>query len=126
LATVYDERNLNCRPSRDDSSMTKPPAIFPNLKKISLEMIRFDSNHLEQFLKATDGRLTGLHLLAGRDGARYSLCLNATLETIGRYCPNLTSFRYGFHRRLQENHFDETVTSKGIIALLRACPKVKV
>jgi hypothetical protein len=124
LATVYDERNLNCRPSRDD--MTKLPAIFPNLKKISLEMFRFDSNHLEQFLKATAGRLAGLHLLAGRDRHRYSHCLDATLETIGRYCPNLTSFRYGFHWNFQENHFDETITSKGIIALLRACPKLKV
>jgi hypothetical protein len=126
LATVYDERNVSVRPYPDE--ITKLPAIFPNLKKISLEMIRFDSNHLEQFVKAMDGRLTGLHLLASRESdSRYTHhCLNATLETIGRYCPHLTNFRYGFHWRLQENYFDETVTSKGIIALLRACPKLKV
>jgi hypothetical protein len=124
FATVYNATKVGVRPYPHD--MPKLPALFPNLKKISLEMIRFDSNRLEQFVKAMDGRLDGLHLLAGRESLRDTQCLDATLETIGRYCPNLTSFRYGFHWDYQENHFDETVTSKGIIALLRACPKLKV
>jgi hypothetical protein len=128
FATVYNARKVGVRPYPFD--MPKLPALFPNLKKISLEMIRFESNHLEQFVKAMDGRLAGLHLVASRETSptnRYTHhCLNATLETIGRYCPHLTSFRYGFHWRLQESYFDETVTSKGIIALLRACPKLKV
>jgi hypothetical protein len=125
FATVY-ERKIGVRPYSDE--MTILPAIFPNLKKISLEMFYFNSNRLEQFVKAMDGRLAGLHLLASRESFRDGhRCLNATLETIGRYCPNLTSFRYGFHWRcFLEDQFDETVTSKGIIALLRACPKLKV
>jgi hypothetical protein len=122
FATVYEVK-VGVRPYSDE--MTKLPAIFPNLRKISLEMIHFDSNDLEQFVKAMDGRLAGLHLLAGRSQDRHQ-CLNATLETIGRYCPNLTSFGYGFHWYFVEDNFDETVTSKGIIALLQACPKLKV
>jgi hypothetical protein len=69
-----------------------------------------------------DGRLAGLDLTASR---RYR-CLDATLETIGRYCPNLTNFRYGFRWDWQEDNFEETVTEKGIVALLRACPKLRV
>jgi hypothetical protein len=127
-ATVHDEETIGVRPHSDE--MTNLPAIFPNLKKISLEMIFFDCNSLEQFVKAMDGRLVGLNLLASRDSRgqdwRRNQCLDATLETIGRHCPNLTSFRYGFHWDFQEDDFEETVTEKGIIALLRACPKLKV
>jgi hypothetical protein len=77
FATVY-KGNVGVRPHSDE--MTKLPAIFPNLKKISLEMIHFDSNHLEQFVKAMDGRLAGLHLLVGRSDDRHghSQCLNAS------------------------------------------------
>jgi hypothetical protein len=121
-ATVHKENVIGVRPFSDE--MPKLPAIFPNLKKISLELMHADSNSLEQFVKAMDGRLVGLNLLAGRDGRIQ--CLDATLETIGRHCPNLESFRYGFRYDSQEDDFEETVTEKGIIALLRACPKVKV
>jgi hypothetical protein len=65
-------------------------------------------------------------LWASRESRERFRCLEATLEAIGRYCPNLTSFRYGFWRDCQEDEFEETVTEKGIIALLRACPKLKV
>jgi hypothetical protein len=120
-ATVHGENNVGVRPFSDE--MTKRPAIFPNSKKISLEMIHVDSNSLEQFVKAMDGRLVGLNLLAGR--GRYQ-CLDTTLEAIGRYCPNLESFCNGFHGDSNEDHFEEIVTEKGIIALLQACPKLKV
>jgi hypothetical protein len=133
-ATAHDETKIGVRPFSDE--MTKLPDIFPNLKKISLEMFHCDSNSLEQFAKAMDGRLVALNLLAfresrGRDPrvreSRGHQCLDATLETIGRHCPNLTSFRYEFRLDPQEDEdFEETVTEKGIIALLRACPKLEV
>jgi hypothetical protein len=93
FATIHGN-NLGVRPFSDE--MSKLPTMFPNLKKISLEMIRYNSDSVEQFVQAMDGRLVHLHLMASRELRGTHQCLNATLETIGRYCPNLTSFRYGF------------------------------
>jgi hypothetical protein len=64
FATAHDESAIGVRPFSDE--MAKLPAIFPNLKKISLGTCSCDSNGLEQFVKAMDGRLTGPCLTACR------------------------------------------------------------
>jgi hypothetical protein len=125
LATIHRNHDVGVRPFSED--MTIFPAIFPNLTKISLEMFRgINRDIVERFVQAMDGRLVRLHLLAGGSLHVDYRCLDATLEIIGRYCPNLTSFSYEYLRCVREDNFEETVTDKGIVALLEACPKLKV
>jgi hypothetical protein len=61
FATVHKYEDVGVRPSSGE--MTTLPALFPNLKKISLEMIRCDSDGLEQFIQAMDGRLVHLQFV---------------------------------------------------------------
>jgi hypothetical protein len=125
LATIHRNNNVGVRPFSEDMMIF--PSIFPNLKKISLEMFGCNNrDSVERFVQAMDGRLVRLHLLAGGSMHEDCRCLDATLEIIGRSCPNLTSFSYEYLRCVREDNFEETVTDKGFIALLEACPKLKV
>jgi hypothetical protein len=108
------------------SEMEILPVIFPNLKKISLEMVRYTSKHLEQFVEGMGGRLVQLHVIAGRECREYVRCYDETLECISLHCSNLETFRYGFWGDWQENHFEDTVTDNGIISLIQGCKNLKV
>jgi hypothetical protein len=121
--TVYGN-SLGVRPF--DSEMENLPFIFPNLKKVSLEMLRSTSENLQQFVKGMGGRLVQLHVSAGRALQERECCFDETLESIGLHCPNLESFRYGFLEDWHEDHFEDTVTDNGIISLIQGCPKLKV
>jgi hypothetical protein len=121
--TVYDGW-VGVRPF--DSEMENFPTIFPNLKKLSSEMLRFTSTSIRQFAKGMGGRLLQLHLTAGRTLGEYERCFDETLESIGLHCPNLESFRYGFLCDCNEDHGERTVTDNGIISLIRGCKKLKV
>jgi glutaredoxin len=108
------------------SEMEALPVIFPNLKKVSLEMVRSTSENLQQFAKGMGGRLVQLHVTAGRACRERECCFDETLESIGLHCPNIESFRYGFLEDWHEGYFDDTVTDNGIISLIQGCPKLKV
>jgi hypothetical protein len=80
--------------------------------------------------KTMGPRLLRLHLRAGREHSPHSRCFDSTLQYIGRHCPNLESFRYGFFdlNMSQEGDFAnaDTVTGDGVIALLQGCSMLKV
>jgi hypothetical protein len=121
--TVYGDW-VGVRPL--DSEMENFPAIFPSLKKLSSEMLRFASTGIRQFAKGMGGRLVQLHLTAGRGYGKYQRCFDETLESIGLHCPNLESFRYGFLSDWHEHYGERTVTNNGIISLIQGCKKLKV
>jgi hypothetical protein len=124
LETVYGDW-VGVRPF--NSEMENFHTIFPNLKKLSSEMLRFTSKSLQQFVKGMGGRLVQLHLTAGRGLGENERCFDETLESVGLHCPNLESFRYGFFEDWHEYHFgDNTVTANGIISLIQGCKKLKV
>jgi hypothetical protein len=122
--TVHAGDKLGVRPRNFE--MEKLPVIFPNLKKISLEMIQYSSKNLQQFVEGMGGRLVQLHVTAGRALGERERCFDETLESIGLYCPNLASFRYGFMEDWQEEYCENTVTDNGIISLIQGCKKLKV
>jgi hypothetical protein len=121
--TVYGN-NVGVRPYGDE--LQKLPVIFPNLKKISLEMLRSTSEQLQRFVRGMGGRLVQLHVSASRESRERDRCFDESLESIGLHCPNLESFRYGFFVGWHEEEFDDTVTESGIISLIQGCPKLKV
>jgi glutaredoxin len=121
--TVYENR-VGIRPYDDE--MEKLPVIFPNLKKISLEMLFSTSKSLQRFTKGMGGRLVQLHVTASRGVRERERCFDETLESIGLHCPNLESFRYGFFEDWHEEQFEDTVTDNGIISLIQGCSKLKV
>lgn len=121
--TVY-ANNVGVRPYSGE--IRALPVIFPNLKKISLEMVFCSSEDLQQFVTGMGGRLVQLHVTAGRGVRERARCFDETLESIGLHCPNLESFRYGFFVDWHEDEFEDTVTDNGIISLIQGCPKLKV
>jgi hypothetical protein len=121
--TVYGN-NIGVRPYGNE--MEKLPVIFPNLKKISLEMLGSTSEQLQRFVRGMGGRLVQLHVSASRESRERDRCFDKTLESIGLHCPNLESFRYGFFEDWHEEQFEETVTESGLISLMQGCPKLKV
>jgi hypothetical protein len=121
--TIYGD-HLGVRPRGYE--MEKLPVIFPNLKKISLEMVRYTSRDLQQFVEGIGGRLVQLHVTSGRGVGERERCFDETLESIGLHCPNLESFRYGFLTDWHEECHENTVTDNGIILLIRGCKKLEV
>lgn len=108
--------------------MDKLPVIFPNLKKICLEMLRYTSKDLQQFAKGMSGNLVELHVStsAGRGWNERERCFDENPKSIGLRSPDLESFRYGFLADWHEDRYEATVTDNGIISLVQGCPKVKV
>jgi hypothetical protein len=114
------------------------PRLFPRLTKASLGMDwRLNRNEMTMFAQTMGDRLVHFHIFRDLTSYRWgspniatigteSILGNETLQAIGSHCPNLESFRYGFHTgnyNLTDNNRD--ITEDGVIALVRDCQKLK-
>lgn len=105
-----------------DNDLAQTAELLPNLSKIRLGLDRVTSQGISTMIGILGERL--LEIRMHRSGFRHYLS-DATVTEIAKSCPNLQCFSY-VNNTYQYNIARDSLTERGIIALVRNCPKLEI
>lgn len=106
----------------DNHTLAKLPELFPHLKSISFNTYKLTDSAVSSFCRAMGGRLVSLSVSDSFNC--HKKLSDATLMTIGEYCPNLERFDF-LNSYSSYNTNVLQFSHSGCLALLKGCPNLK-
>lgn len=98
------------------------PALFPRLKKLTMDVSTYEQQDLLQLIENMGDRLVELQLVSRFEDDDTCCSSNEVLKAIGQNCPKLETLRYMDCICPSETNL---ITIEGIVAVLEGCPEMK-